>query len=181
MESKWVDFKAIKDQVSMQMVVDRYGLTLKRIGNELRGPCPIHRGTNNKHFTANFSKNVFKCFFARCKAQGNVLDFVAAMESCSIREGAIKLSDWFAVGDVEEKESDASSPVSLEIQKGIYVDNQERMIEVLGVARLFDNSERAVVMRELFEEFRLLFAPIDNDGSAADQLDQLTLKLVKSF
>jgi DNA primase len=66
METEWVDFRNIKAAVTMQMVLDRYGITLKKSGQELRGKCPIHRGSNNKHFTANVSKNVFKCFFAEC-------------------------------------------------------------------------------------------------------------------
>jgi len=38
---------------------------------------------------------VFHCF--ACQAQGNVLDFVAAMEKCSIREAACRLQRWFGV------------------------------------------------------------------------------------
>src|ERR671912_2508022 len=99
METEWVDFRIIKAAVTMQMVLDRYGITLKKSGHEVRGKCPIHRGSNNKHFTANTSKNVFKCFFAECGTHGNVLDFVAAMEQCSVRDAAAKLRDWFRVGD----------------------------------------------------------------------------------
>jgi DNA primase len=40
-------------------------------------------------------KNVFQCF--SCHAKGNVLDFVAAMEKCSVREAAIKMQSWFQV------------------------------------------------------------------------------------
>ena len=66
METEWVDFRIIKAAVTMHMVLDHYDITLKKSGHELRGKCPIHRGSNNKHFTANVSKNVFKCFFAEC-------------------------------------------------------------------------------------------------------------------
>jgi DNA primase len=41
-------------------------------------------------------KNVFHCF--SCQAGGNVLDFVAAMERCSIREAALRLQRWFSMG-----------------------------------------------------------------------------------
>ena len=44
---------------------------------------------------ASLSKNVFHCF--ACQAQGNVLEFVAAMEKCSIREAACRLQRWFGV------------------------------------------------------------------------------------
>src|ERR1051326_1062536 len=98
MKSKWVDFRTVKAAVTMTMVLDHYGLILKKSGNELRGKCPIHRGLDKKHFTINVSKNIFKCFFAQCGAHGNVLDFVAAMEQCFVREAAMKLNDWFKVG-----------------------------------------------------------------------------------
>src|SRR5882672_2903258 len=109
-EQTWVDFKAVKAAVTMQMALDRYGINdLGKYGNELRGPCPIHKGSaRNKNFAVNLRKNAFKCFYAGCEARGNVLDFVAAMENCSVRDAAIKLRDWFKVGDrdasVEEVE-----------------------------------------------------------------------------
>jgi len=36
-----------------------------------------------------------------CKAKGNVLDFVAAMEKCSVRDAALKLTDWFSLTTAE--------------------------------------------------------------------------------
>ena len=38
-------------------------------------------------------KNVFHCF--SCQAKGNVLDLVAAMEKCSVRDAGLKLQQWF--------------------------------------------------------------------------------------
>ncbi len=98
MENEWVDFHMVKAKVSMQMLVDQYGLRdLRKSKDELRGQCPIHKGEGERTFHINLSKNAFQCF--SCKAKGNVLDFVAAMERCSIREAALKLQSWFAVGE----------------------------------------------------------------------------------
>jgi DNA primase len=99
MEKQWVDFKAVRGAVSMQAVLDHYGLTktLKKSGQELRGKCPIHHGEDKDTFKANVQKNVFQCFLPACKAKGNVLDFVAAMEKTSIRDAALKLRDWFSL------------------------------------------------------------------------------------
>lgn len=108
MEKEWVDFRAIKAQVSMQMLVDHYGLRDLRKGNgELRGRCPIHRGEGERTFHINLSKKVFQCF--SCKAKGNVLDFVAAMERCTVRDAAIRMNGWFGTG-----ESDKSPKVTAE-------------------------------------------------------------------
>jgi DNA primase len=45
------------------------------------------------------SKNAFHCF--ACQAGGNVLDFVAAMERCSVREAALRLAQRLPVSAIE--------------------------------------------------------------------------------
>ena len=95
MESNWVDFKAVKQSVTMEQILGRYGVKLKKSGKELRGRCPIHQGDGTDSFHANTEKNAFHCF--SCQAKGNVLDLVAAIEKCSVRDAALKLKDWFPV------------------------------------------------------------------------------------
>jgi DNA primase len=98
MEKNWVDFKAVKSSVTMQMVLDRYQINwLKKSGSELRGRCPIHKGDGPDAFKVSVAKNAFNCF--SCHARGNVLDLVAAMEQCSVRDAGLKLKEWFAVSD----------------------------------------------------------------------------------
>ena len=90
MQDNWVDFKTIKSAVTMQMVLDRYGINwLRKNGEEVRGRCPIHQGQGAEAFHANLERSVFHCF--ACGAGGNVLDFIAGMEGCSIREAALRL------------------------------------------------------------------------------------------
>ena len=91
----WVDFQAIKEAVRLEAVLQHYHWKnqRRRRRDQLEGCCPIHGGERQDAFQANLSKNVFHCF--ACDAKGNVLDFVAAMERCSIREAALKLKAWF--------------------------------------------------------------------------------------
>jgi DNA primase len=96
MQDNWVDFKAVKAVVSMQMLLDRYQVNwLRKSGKELRGRCPIHKGDGQDAFHVNLAKNAFNCF--SCQARGNVLDFVAAMEQCSVRDAGLKLKEWFSI------------------------------------------------------------------------------------
>ena len=95
METDWVDFKVVKQTVSMQMVIDHYGVKMRRSGNELRGKCPIHKGEGTDTLHVNTEKNIFQCF--SCKAKGNVLDFVAAIEQCKVRDAALKLASWYSL------------------------------------------------------------------------------------
>jgi DNA primase len=104
----WVDFKTIKAAVGIQQVLDHYAVKLKKAGKEFRGRCPIHKGEGSESFHANPEKNVFHCF--SCQAKGNVLDFVAAMEKCSVRDAGLKLQQWFNLDSGEDRGERSSAP-----------------------------------------------------------------------
>src|SRR6266851_2258896 len=88
--------RAAKGAVSLEVVLRHYQVPgLRRRRDQLEGCCPIHRGERDDSFRASLSKNVFHCF--ACQAHGNVLDLVAAMEKCSIREAACRLQQWFGI------------------------------------------------------------------------------------
>jgi DNA primase len=95
-KSKFVDFKAVKSAISMEQVLEHYGLIsqFKRSGDNLSGPCPIHKGSNATQFRVNISKNIWNCF-SECKHGGNTLDFIARMDNVSIHAAALKAIEWF--------------------------------------------------------------------------------------
>jgi DNA primase len=108
MTNDWVDFKVVKQAVSMQMVLDHYNINwLRKTRDELRGHCPIHKGEGDRTFHVNLSKGAFNCF--SCHARGNALDLVAAMEQCSVRDAALKLQAWFGVGESQPQQTPAPS------------------------------------------------------------------------
>lgn len=92
----FVDFKAIKQSVSMLQVLEYYGLVqnLKRNVDSLSGPCPLHGGHTEGQFKVSVSKNCWNCF-GKCKSGGNILDFVSRKENVGIREAAILILKWF--------------------------------------------------------------------------------------
>ena len=99
----FVDFKAVKAAVTMLQVLEHYGLaeSFKRTGNSLSGPCPLHNGQNRTQFRVSLEKNCWNCF-GTCNGGGNVLDFVARKEGCTLREAALKLCDWFQLPTQEK-------------------------------------------------------------------------------
>lgn len=100
MSKKWVNFKAIKEQLTFEAVIEHYNLSLKQAkGNELVGLCPFHE-EKEPSFKINTQKKVFNCF--GCHASGNVLDFVAKMENVSIKKAALLVQGWFSM-DTGEK------------------------------------------------------------------------------
>jgi DNA primase len=97
-KSSFIDFKAVKAAITMEQVLQHYGLLdqFKRSGDSLSGPCPIHKGSNPTQFRVSVSKNLWNCF-SECKGGGNSLDFIARMEDATIHAAALKAIDWFGL------------------------------------------------------------------------------------
>src|SRR4029453_14151075 len=104
MATTWVDFKQLEADVAIEQVLSYYGVHLRRIGaTELRGRCPLPTHTSSRSrdsFAVNIARNVWSCRSMSCtqarggRPGGNILDFVALMERCSIREAALRLQQW---------------------------------------------------------------------------------------
>ena len=118
-----VDFRAVKQAVSLEAVLRHYQVPgLRRRRDQLTGCCPIHQGQRDDSFRASLNKNAFHCF--ACQARGNVLDFVAAMEKCTIREAALRLEQWF--GESAPIATLARSPLTpLQVREGKLVREKE--------------------------------------------------------
>lgn len=97
----FVDFAEIKRSVSLQQVLGRYELldTLAGAGAQRKGPNPFESvaAGGSKPFAANFDKNVWTLFRSDGQLSGNVIDFVMHREGCSVRQAALKLSEWFGI------------------------------------------------------------------------------------
>ena len=117
-KSSFVDFKAVKAAITMEQVLEHYGILdkFKRGSDSLSGPCPIHKGNNPTQFRISISKNIWNCF-SECKHGGNVLDFIARMDDVSIHAAALKAIEWFnldpeamAANSQEEAEKTSEAP-----------------------------------------------------------------------
>lgn len=133
----WVDYRAVKANVSMEMALATYGIHLQRLDRVyLRGRCPLptHQSRSSlQSFVVNTDKNAWACHSESCVAQrggrigGNVLDFIAWMESCSIRDAAVRLHEWFNLSAEQSLSAPASarhvaeqsSPVAGETNKAL--------------------------------------------------------------
>ena len=91
-----VDFQAIRSLISMAQVLELLGfVSQESFGQQVRGPCPVHRSTSAKSrsFSANLAKNTFQCF--KCGAAGNQLDLWAGVTRKRLYEAAIELCSRF--------------------------------------------------------------------------------------
>lgn len=91
-----IGFDRLKQLVTLEQVLTRYGLldTLKRSGDTLSGPCPLHGGKNPTTFRANTTRNCWICF-GKCQTGGSIVDFVSRREHIGIREAGMLIQEWF--------------------------------------------------------------------------------------
>ena len=103
MTTTWVDFKQLKADVGIELLLVRYGVRLRRIGaTELRGRCQCPRIRPRGVATVSPSTSramcgqpSLSCMQARGgRPGGNILDLVALMEGCSIRDAALRVHTW---------------------------------------------------------------------------------------
>lgn len=113
-KNKWVDFQFVRSNVGFAQVLEHYQLTEtfrpQSGGKSLRGPCPIHKGTNTDGFSIELEKNIWICHSkTACSSGGNILDFVAKMEGVALRQAALLLVEWFNLPDSPGKPNPAES------------------------------------------------------------------------
>lgn len=87
----WVD--EVRERVRIEDVAARY-TDLKRTGQTLRGPCPIHGG-DGPNFAVFPDTNRYKCFV--CDEQGDAFTLVTKRESLDFMGVARLLADWLGV------------------------------------------------------------------------------------
>lgn len=124
MSGKRVNFRFVRQAVTMPMVLGRYDTALAEDSRgQWRGPCPIHKGSNQNQFVVT-PPNKWHCF-GDCahdvrfhNGGGNTLDFVRGMEGIDTGNAgqdtyqtALLIIDWFNLGqDAYLDEGEATPP-----------------------------------------------------------------------
>ncbi len=122
MQPPQADFRSIKQRIPIDRVLARYGVKLRSVGpHTLCGPCPLPTHTSrqsHESFSVNLARQVWSCHSASCIAArhgrigGHVIDLVAIMERCSLRQAGIRLQDWFG-GSVTPSNTVPLPPVAV--------------------------------------------------------------------
>ncbi len=115
-------FTHAKRCVSMSAVLQDYlgDDTLqgyKQSGDQLRGPCLICEKEKGNSLSINTAKNCFRTFC--CDKQGNIFDFVAAVEDVSINDALVLIIKRFDVGDEMSGHSDKETSQTIQDQSNI--------------------------------------------------------------
>jgi hypothetical protein len=99
------DFQSLKQRIPIDRVLARYGVKLRPAGpHTLSGACPLPTHTSQhsrESFSVNLALRVWSCHSASCIAArndrigGHVIDLVAILEGCGLRQAGLRLQDWF--------------------------------------------------------------------------------------
>ncbi|MGI9323769.1 MAG: CHC2 zinc finger domain-containing protein [Pseudomonadales bacterium] len=87
-----VDFEVLRNEIKMEQVLKQLNFEqVGQTGDQLRGPCPVHKSSNpsSRTFSVNLDTGRYYCH--KCKSKGNQLELWAAVHGLSIYEAAIAL------------------------------------------------------------------------------------------
>jgi len=140
MNAGWIDFRALRKELSFAKVLEHYDVRLKVRGAQAQGFCPLptHQGQRRSpSFSVQLERDVFQCF--GCGAKGNVLDFATRMEGLDpfkggdIRRTALKLREVFGVSGGESPPAKPSiAPPDRAMAKEVVVANAKNLPVVVN-------------------------------------------------
>ena len=87
-----VDYKAVQSRVPMARVLELLGFVTRGVsGEQLRGPCPVHRSQSprSRSFSVHLAREVCRCF--KCGFAGNQIQLWAALNKMTVYEAAVDL------------------------------------------------------------------------------------------
>lgn len=85
----FLNFQYLKRAVSIEAVLHDKALSthIKKRGDQLFGPCPVHGGDNPQAFVVSLSKNLWHCF-TKCDAGGDIVELVRRLDGKTYRQSA---------------------------------------------------------------------------------------------
>jgi len=76
-----IDFDRLRAEITMERVLTELGFqSVSRAGDQLHGPCPVHRSTSPdaRTFSVNLRSQRYYCH--KCRSHGNQLELWAAVQ-----------------------------------------------------------------------------------------------------
>lgn len=87
-----IDFDRLRAEITMERVLAELGFQhVGRAGDQLHGPCPVHRSTSPgaRTFSVNLRSQRYYCH--KCHSQGNQLELWAAVRQLALYPAMIDL------------------------------------------------------------------------------------------
>ena len=162
------EIERLKEDVSLQRLVELAGVELRRQGKDLVGCCPFHED-RTPSLVISPAKNLWHCLGA-CQAGGSVIDWVMRVEGVSFRHAVELLRDGVAptrVAAGERRPARVSMVTKLPSPLERTADDRELLERVVGFYHqtLKESAEalgylerRGLVHPEVIDRFRLGYA-----------------------
>jgi len=162
------EIERLKEEVSLQRLVELAGVELRRQGKDLVGCCPFHED-RTPSLVVSPAKNLWHCLGA-CQAGGSVIDWVMRVEGVSFRHAVELLRDGVAPTQIaggERRPARVSTVTKLPSPLERTADDRELLERVVGFyAQALKESQealgylerRGLVHVEVIDTFRLGFS-----------------------
>ena len=89
-----IDYRALRERISIGQVLDVIGWTpTSGSGQQLRGPCPVHKSTRecSRTFAVDIERNLWYCH--KCEKGGNQLDLYTTATGLPLYPAILELCD----------------------------------------------------------------------------------------
>lgn len=128
--STFIDFEAVKADNPIDQVAERLGLSLKKAGSQLRGPCPSGEG-GERGLVITPAKGVWYSF--GLQQGGDVLALVELVNGCSTKEAAHFLAGETVPPERRDKRQSKESGAERGFHPLDYLEADHAAVEALGI------------------------------------------------
>jgi DNA primase len=163
------DIQRLKDEVSVQRLIESAGVELKKTGKDWAGRCPFH-ADDTASLVITPAKNLWHCF--GCQIGGGVVDWVMKLKGVSFRHAVELLKDDSALAAVSDGGAGCepvkhSTVRSLAAPVALDADDRALLLQVVDYYRLSLKASpealaylqsRGLNHPELIDTFKLGFA-----------------------
>lgn len=122
------DVQRLKEEISVQRLVEAAGIELKRVGKDLAGHCPFHEDAEPSLIVTP-AKNLWHCF--GCQIGGGPIDWVMKLKGVSFRHAVELLKDDSALAAVSGEPVKRSTVRALAPPVTLDADDRALLLQVV--------------------------------------------------
>jgi DNA primase len=158
------DLQRLKDEISVQRLIEASGVELKKTGKDWAGKCPFH-ADDTASLVITPAKNLWHCF--GCQVGGGVVDWVMKLRGVSFRHAVELLKDETALTSLAAEPVKRTTVRSLPPPVALDADDRALLLQVVGYYQqsLRDSPEALAYLQsrglnhpELLDTFKLGYA-----------------------
>ncbi len=159
------EIERLKNEVSVERLIEAAGIALKKVGRDLLGHCPFHPGDDTASLSVTPSKNLWHCF--GCGLGGGPIDWVIKKNGVSFRHAVEMLREGVPAVSSAAKPVKQSTVPKLPAPVSLDADDQALLKQVIDYyhATLKQSPEALTYLKargldhpELIERFKLGYA-----------------------